>query len=265
MASEHPGVLIRRPDDTPHVAELVLDRPEALNAISTAQAQSITAATAELAADRTIRAVVLSSSVEKAFSVGADLKERNRLSDDELRQQRLITRAAYTSVLELPMPAIAAVHGYALGGGLELALGCDFRYLAEDALVGQPEILLGLIPGAGGTQRLPRVVGYQRAKDMVLTGRQVDAAEARSIGLADKVAPSDDVLALAMDDAGEWATKATAAIAAAKRALNKGAALPVSEGVLVEREQFQTAFGTRDAREGVDAFVEKRAAEFDGS
>jgi enoyl-CoA hydratase/carnithine racemase len=244
------------------VALVTLDRPP-VNALSREVAVELKEAFDECA-DIEIRAVVVTG--RPHFAAGGDIKGFKETMDSGATERTGWELQIAVSALEaLAKPTIAAVHGYALGGGLELALGCDFRYLAEDALVGQPEILLGLIPGAGGTQRLPRVVGYQRAKDMVLSGRQVGAAEALSIGLADKVAPTDDVLALAMDDAGEWATKATAAIAAAKRALNEGAALPVGKGVLVEREQFQAAFGTRDAREGVDAFVEKRAAEFDGS
>ncbi|HSO51067.1 MAG TPA: enoyl-CoA hydratase-related protein, partial [Acidimicrobiia bacterium] len=164
----------------------------------------------------------------------------------------------------LEKPTIAAVHGYALGGGLELAMGADFRYLAEDAQAGQPEILLGLIPGAGGTQRLARIVGYQRAKELILTGRQVSADEALAIGLADKVLPAEDLLEAALRDAREWATRPTRAVAAAKRALNAGFGLPVSEGLLIERDAFNETFATEDAREGVAAFIDKRPAEFKG-
>ena len=144
-------------------------------------------------------------------------------------------------------------------------MGADFRYLAEDALVGQPEILLGIIPGAGGTQRLPRLVGFQRAKEMILSGRQVGAEEALAMGLADKVAPSEAVLDLALADAAEMATGATLAVAAAKQALNRGFGMPVSAGIEAEREAFQRAFGSEDAREGVNAFVEKRPPQFKGS
>jgi enoyl-CoA hydratase/carnithine racemase len=143
-------------------------------------------------------------------------------------------------------------------------MGADFRYLAEDAQVGQPEILLGLIPGAGGTQRLARIVGYQRAKELILTGRQVSADEALAIGLADKVLPAEDLLEATLRDAREWATRPTRAVAAAKRALNAGFGLPVSEGLLIERDAFNETFATEDAREGVAAFIAKRPAEFNG-
>jgi enoyl-CoA hydratase/carnithine racemase len=164
----------------------------------------------------------------------------------------------------LAKPTIAAVHGFALGGGLELALGADFRFLADDAKVGQPEILLGIIPGAGGTQRLPRVVGYQRAKGMILTGRQVGGEEALAIGLADRVVPGNRLLDEALGEAREWAQGPTVAIAAAKRALNSGFGNPVSMGLLIEKEAFNESFSTEDAREGVAAFIGKRKAEFKG-
>ena len=142
--------------------------------------------------------------------------------------------------------------------------GSRFRFLADDARVGQPEILLGLIPGAGGTQRLARLVGYQRAKELVLTGRQVDANEALEIGLADRVLPSAELLDATLEAAREWATKATRAVATAKTALNTGFGRPVSEGLLIERDAFNQSFKTEDAREGVAAFIAKREADFKG-
>jgi enoyl-CoA hydratase/carnithine racemase len=143
-------------------------------------------------------------------------------------------------------------------------MGADFRFLAEDARVGQPEILLGLIPGAGGTQRLARIVGYQRAKEMVLTGRQIDAGEALEIGLADQVFPAAELHDASLNAAREWAMTATLAIGAAKKALNAGFGRPVSEGLLIERDAFNESFMTEDAREGVAAFIAKREADFRG-
>jgi enoyl-CoA hydratase/carnithine racemase len=168
-------------------------------------------------------------------------------------------------VLEsLEKPTIAAVHGFALGGGCELSMGCDFRYVSEDARIGQPETQLGLIPGAGGTQRLPRLVGFQRAKELVFTGRHVAAEEALSIGYADKVAPTDELLDLALADAAVWASKATVALAAAKKAMAAGRGVPLERALALEREGFQRSFASEDAREGVDAFVEKREPRFTG-
>jgi enoyl-CoA hydratase/carnithine racemase len=244
------------------VGVVTIDRPP-VNALSTEVALELQSVFEECRSPE-IRALVITG--RPHFAAGADIRGfKETLDSGATERTAWELQMAVTTLEGLAKPTIAAVHGYALGGGLELALGCDFRYLAEDALVGQPEVLLGLIPGAGGTQRLPRVVGYQRAKEMILTGRQVEPAEALAIGLADKVAPTDGVLGLAMGDAREWATKATAAIGAAKRAIDEGAALPVAEGIVVEREHYQTAFGSRDAREGVDAFVEKRPARFSGS
>jgi enoyl-CoA hydratase/carnithine racemase len=202
---------------------------------------------------------------EPHFAAGADITGFQDTFDSGAEERSAWTLQEAIAALEsLGKPTIAAVHGYALGGGLELAMGADFRYLADDARVGQPEILLGLIPGAGGTQRLSRIVGYQRSKEMIFSGRQLDAEEALAIGLADRVFPGNDLLDRAMEAAREWATAPTRAIAAAKKALNLGSGLPVDEGLLVEREAFNESFKTEDAREGVAAFITKRQAEFKG-
>lgn len=197
-AFESEFVAVRRHEGG--VAELVLDRPKAMNAVSTAMARAIGAACAELAADRTVRVVVLSSTSERAFCVGADLKERNSFSDAELVRQRPTTRGAYGGVAALPMPTIAAVHGFALGGGFELALACDVIVADETSVVGLPEVSVGVIPGGGGTQLLPRRVGAARAAELIFTARRVEAAEALSLGLVDSVVPAgqDTAEALAL-------------------------------------------------------------------
>ncbi len=174
----------------PGVAEIVLDRTEALNAIDTAMAQRLAQACAELAADRQVHAIVLCARGERAFCVGADLKERNRMSDADLLRQRPVFRAAFGGVLALPQPVVAAVHGYALGGGCELALCCDVIVADETAVFGLPETTVGLVPGGGGTQLASRRLGPGKAADLILTGRQVDAAEAGRIGLADRIVPA---------------------------------------------------------------------------
>ena len=243
------------------VALVRLDRPP-VNALSVEVAHELARAF-EKVAEPEIRAVVVTG--QPHFAAGGDIKGFQRSYDQGSKDETAWElQKAITALEMLGKPTIAAVHGYALGGGLELALGCDFRYLADDAEVGQPEILLGLIPGAGGTQRLPRVVGYQRAKEMIYTGRQVGSEESLRIGLADKTAPAEDLLDLAMDDARIWATRATRAIAGAKRALDEGSALPVDAGVLIEKAVFQKTFATDDAREGVDAFLNKRKPDFKG-
>src|SRR3954470_18092082 len=173
-----------------HVLELELHRPDALNAISTELATELVQATGELARDEDVRAVVLTAAGDRAFCVGADLKERNAMSDDEFRSQRVVFRTAFASVRDLPQPAVAAVHGFALGGGCELALSCDLLVADETAVLGLPEVTVGLVPGGGGTQLTLRRLGPGRAADLVLTGRRVPVGEARDLGLVDRVVPA---------------------------------------------------------------------------
>ncbi len=242
------------------VALVRIDRPP-VNALAEDVALELGEAFAACT-DPGIRAVVVTG--QPHFAAGADIKGFQSSFDAGVEERTAWSLQEAIATLEaLEKPTIAAVHGFALGGGLELAMGADFRYLAEDARVGQPEILLGLIPGAGGTQRLPRIVGYQRAKELVFSGRQVDAVEALEIGLADKVFPVEGLLDAAMESANELAKGPTAAFAAAKKALNQGYS-PVGEGLLVEKEAFNQSFRTEDAREGVAAFIAKRRAEFEG-
>jgi enoyl-CoA hydratase/carnithine racemase len=257
-------VTVRRPDEAPHVAELVLDRPEALNAVSTAQAEAIAGATAELAADRGVRAVVLSSAVAKAFCVGADLKERNALTDDELHRQRPIARSAYIGVLELPVPVIAAVHGYALGGGCELALACDIVVADETAVFGLPEVSVGVIPGGGGTQLLARRIGWGRAADLVFTARRVDAEEAYRLGLADRLVPTGAARKTALELAATIAAHSPVGVRNAKRAMRIGLDLPLAAGLEVEDARWRATAFSGDRREGVAAFNEKRSPTWPG-
>ncbi len=259
-----PGVSIRRPDDTPHVAELVLDRPEALNAVSTEQARSITAAAERLAGDSSVRAVVLSSSNEKAFCVGADLKERNRLTDAELARHRPVSRAAYNAILDLPMPAVAAVHGYALGGGCELALSCDLIVADESAVFGLPEVSVGVIPGGGGTQLLARRIGWGRAADIIFTARRVDAAEAYRLGLADRLVPAGTDRKAALEVAGQIAANSPVGVRNAKRAMRLGLDADLHTGLEVEDAAWRATAFSGDRREGVAAFIEKRRPDWPG-
>jgi enoyl-CoA hydratase/carnithine racemase len=244
------------------VAVVRLDRPP-VNALSNQMADELKRAFVECR-DMAIRSVVVTG--QPHFAAGADIKGFKETFDSGRRERSAWALAEAIDILEsLAKPTIAAIHGYALGGGCELSLGCDFRYMATDAKVGQPEILLGIIPGAGGTQRLQRLVGFQRAKELVFTGRQVGADEAQAIGYADKVLTPDQVLDVALIDAAEWATKPTVALGAAKGALNRGWGRPIVEGMRIEQEAFQESFATDDAMEGVTAFVEKREATFKGS
>ena len=243
------------------VALVRLDRPP-VNALSAQVAAELLEAFTECQ-DPSIRAVVVTG--QPHFAAGADIKGFKETFDSGGRETTASALLDAVAVLDqLAKPTIAAVHGFALGGGCELSLGCDFRYMAEDARIGQPEVLLGLIPGAGGTQRLQRVIGYQKTKELVYSGRQVGAEEALAIGYADKVAPTAEVLDLAMADAAEWATKATIAIAEAKKALAAGRGVPLDEALDIEQAGFQASFASDDAVEGVSAFVEKREADFKG-
>src|ERR1700690_3430807 len=191
------GVLMWRP--TAHIVELILDRPTALNAISTELAQHLSGMLRAIAADADVRAVVLSSSHERAFCVGADLKERAGFTNEQLLAQRPVIRGMFGSLLELPMPVIAAVGGFALGGGFELALSGDLIVADETAVFGLTEVTVGLVPGGGGTQLLARRIGAGRAADLVLTGRKVDAKEAFRLGIVDRLVVGVHVRQLALD------------------------------------------------------------------
>ncbi|WP_112468805.1 enoyl-CoA hydratase/isomerase family protein [Streptomyces triticisoli] len=263
MSEERFGefVLVRRHE---YVAELVLDRPKAMNAVSTEMARSIAGACAALAADRDARVVVLTSSHERAFCVGADLKERNSFSDADLMRQRPVARGAYTGVLELPMPTIAAVHGYALGGGFELALSCDVIVADRTAVVGLPEVSVGVIPGGGGTQLLPRRVGAARAAELIFTARRLEAEEAHELGLVDQLVEEAQDREEALRLAGRMAANSPVGLRAAKRALRLGHGLDLRTGLEVEDAAWRSVAFSADRAEGVAAFNEKRTPRWPG-
>lgn len=253
-------VVLRWPAE--HVAELVMDRPEALNALSTAQAKALTVASEQLVGRSEVGAVVLSSALSTAFCVGADLKERSQFTEDDLRQQRPVFVTAFAAVADLPMPTIAAVDGFALGGGCELALACDLIVASETAVFALPEVGLGLVPGGGGTQRLPRRVGPGRAAELIFTGRRVAAEEAVRIGLADRLVPAGQARAEALQLATEIGAKSPVSVRAAKRALRAGADRTLTEGLALEDEAWRAAAFTADRVEGVAAFVEHRTPDW---
>ncbi|MDP9417662.1 MAG: enoyl-CoA hydratase-related protein, partial [Actinomycetota bacterium] len=246
------------------VAELVLDRPAARNAISTASARAIAGACADLAADSAVRAVVLSSASEHAFCVGADLKERNSYTDADLMRQRPVFRAAFGAVLDLPVPTVAAVHGWALGGGFELALSCDLLVADETAVLGLPEVTVGVIPGGGGTQLLVRRVGYGRAADLILTGRRVPAAEADRLGIVDRLVPAGRARAEALGVAGQIAANSPVGVRNAKRALRRALDVDLAAGLDVEDSAWRATAFSGDRAEGVAAFNEKRRPHWPG-
>jgi enoyl-CoA hydratase/carnithine racemase len=257
--SESPALVrIERHGEGAHVAELLLDRPEAMNAVSTAMAQAIAAATDELAADPTVRAVVVSSTHERAFCVGADLKERNTLTDEQLRAQRPVARAAYGGVLGLPVPVVAAVDGFALGGGFEIALSCDLVVAGEGATVGLPEVSVGVIPGGGGTQLLTRRVGWSRAASMIFTARRLGAAEAHELGVVDELVPAGTARERALELAATIASHSPVGQRNAKRAMRLGLDTDLASGLDIEDECWAATAFSADRAEGVAAFAEKR-------
>src|SRR4051794_38165988 len=242
-----------------HVADVVLDRPEALNAISTALARALGDVFTELAADDDLRAVVVSSSSPRAFCVGADLKERDGYSDEQLRGQRVVYRRMASAILACPVPVVAAVAGYALGGGLELALLGDLVVADETAVVGLPEVSVGVIPGLGGTQLLPRRIGAARAADLVYTARRLDAAEALALGVVDRVVPAGGAVTAARETAGSIARNSPVAVRNAKRALRLGAGGDLAAALDIEDGAWRATAFSADRAEGVRAFTEKRA------
>ena len=241
------------------VALITLNRPEALNALSTPLIDELVAAIAAFDSDDGVGAIVITGS-EKAFAAGADIKEMASLTFVEayLRDQA----AAIARVGEARKPTIAAVAGYCLGGGCELALATDIIVAADTAKFGQPEITLGIIPGMGGTQRLPRAIGKAKAMEMILTGRMIDAAEAERIGLVARVVPAAELMPSALALAETIAAKSLQATMLAKEAVNRAYEMPLGEGLRFERRLLQALFASDDQKEGMAAFAEKRPPKF---
>jgi enoyl-CoA hydratase/carnithine racemase len=246
------------------VATVTLDRPEALNAISTELALDLAAAVEPLGVDPGVGAVVLTGAGARAFCVGADLKQRAGFDDQGWFVQREAFRRGFAAVRRCPLPTVAAVSGFALGGGTELAISCDLVVAAADATFGLPEVRLGLVPAGGGTQLLVRRVGRSAARDLVLTGRRVGAAEALELGLADRVVPGGEVLTAATALAAELAGNAPTAVRMAKWALELGADLPLEAALEVEDQAWRRAVLSDDRREGIAAWIERRDPEWPG-
>ncbi|MFD7008964.1 enoyl-CoA hydratase [Rhodococcus jostii] len=244
------------------VALITLNRPAALNALCDALTIELTQALDETEADDTIGAVVLTGSA-KAFAAGADIKEMQPKSFADVYLEDFIT-ASWERASTTRKPIIAAVAGFALGGGAELAMSCDFIIAADTAQFGQPEITIGILPGAGGTQRLTRAVGKSKAMDMVLTGRRIDADEAERIGLVARVVPADDLIEEAVAAATSIAGFSRPSVLMAKEAVDRAFETTLSEGLLFERRMFHACFATEGKAEGMGAFVEKRSPNFNG-
>jgi enoyl-CoA hydratase/carnithine racemase len=250
-------VKIGRP--SAHVAEMIMNRPEVMNALSTEQLRRLGQAATQLAADDQVSVVILSSALEKAFCVGADLKERRGFAEDDLRRQRLVVQETFAAFLEIPVPVIAAVEGFALGGGYELALCCDLIIASASAVFALPEVGLGLIPGGGGTQLLPRRIGLNHAADLLFTGRRVAADEAMRLGLIDRLVPEAAARGSAHELAKEIAAKSPISLRAIKRALRNGLDVDLASGLEIESRSWEEAAFSADRIEGIEAFNLRRA------
>jgi len=259
-----PMVTITRHGQGGHIAELALDRPEAMNAVSTQMALDLGAACAALSADQGVRVVLVTSTSPRAFCVGADLKERGSFSDADLMEQRPVARAAYGGVLSLPMPTIAVVEGYALGGGLEIALSCDLIIAGSAAVVGLPEVSVGVIPAGGGTQLLTRRIGWSRAAGMIFTARRMSATEAAGLGVVDEVLEAGTARDRGFELAAQIAANSPVGLRQAKRAMRLGSDVDLATGLEVEDGCWRATAFSGDRAEGVAAFNEKRLPEWPG-
>lgn len=246
------------------VGTIRLDRPP-MNALDVAVQEGIRAAAQEAEARRDVAAVVVYGG-PKVFAAGADIKQMKAMSYTDMVDRSRALQSSLTAVAQIGKPTVAAITGYALGGGCELALACDFRVCGDNAKLGQPEILLGIIPGAGGTQRLSRLVGVARAKDLIFSGRFVDSAEALAIGLVDEVVPADDVYTAAVARVQRYVGGPAYALRAAKEAIDQGSETDLATGLEIERMLFAGLFATRDREIGMTSFVEHGPgkAQFEG-
>ena len=257
MAEQRPIVTEKQSD----VAIVRITRPEVLNALNLATRKALAATFTELQDDPEVRCIVLTGD-EKAFAAGADLKEMVDADAVEIAKRR--TERYWQAIARTPQPVIAAVQGYALGGGLELAMICDIIVAGENAQLGQPEVRVGIMPGAGGTQRLTRAVGKFHAMRLCLTGRPISGREAYEIGLVSLVVPDDEVMATALKMASDIARLPPLAVTSIKEAILQGENASLDAGLTLERKAFQLLFASEDRREGMNAFIEKRKPQFKG-
>jgi enoyl-CoA hydratase len=258
---DHKNVQLRK--EVP-IGWIVIDRPDKLNALNAETISELYSSFLSFRADAEIRAVILTGSGEKAFVAGADIEELSSL-DQSSGKDYVLEGQELTKLIEnYRKPVIAAINGFALGGGTEIALACHIRIAAESAKMGQPEVKLGLIPGFGGTQRLARLIGKGKAMELILSGRMIDARDALSIGLVNKVVPYADLAAACESLAREMTNNAPLALEYSIKAINEGLDRPLAEGLLLEAELFGNSCSTEDSKEGAKAFLEKRKPNFQG-
>lgn len=256
----HDTILLERRG---HVAFIRFNRPDKLNAMNSTMKDEILAALDDFDRDPAVRVVIFTGQGDKAFVAGADInefKDRTALEQWDLYQKPFL----YDGIDRFPKPLIAMINGYCLGGGCELAMACDIRIASDRAQIGQPEINIGIIPGGGGSQRLPRLVGMGKAMELILTGERIPANEAYRVGLVDEVVPHDQLEAKTMDVATKIAEKSPVAVHLAKEAVKAAARMPLDEGLRYEQSLFSLIFTTEDKDEGVRAFLEKRRPEWKG-
>jgi enoyl-CoA hydratase/carnithine racemase len=247
------------------VVTLTIDRPEVMNCLSFPTLRRLRVLFAELKGDLSVRAILITGAGEKSFCAGADLKERKTMPPERVPIFVKNIRRTMDDLEAMPQPTIAVINGFAFGGGTELALACDLRIAAPHAQLGLTETSLAIIPGAGGTQRLPRLIGKSRAKEMILTARRLDAQEARSIGLVNRVAPEGELMPAAHALAAEIAKNGPVAVRAAKRAVDRGTEMTQHEGLIFEAKCYEETLPTQDRLEALAAFAEKRAPNFKGA
>ena len=246
------------------IAILKLDRPKALNALSTEMLQELNASLNEIKKEASIRVVILTAAGEKAFCVGADLKERKQMPEEQVIHAVQLIGQTVSNLEALPQPVIAAMNGVAFGGGLELALACDIRLAANDISLGLTETALAIIPGAGGTQRLSRLIGISKAKELIYTARRITAETAIELGVVDHVVKREELIASAIDLANEMAKNGPLALVQAKKAINQGIEVPVQSGLQIELLAYSALIPTSDRLEGLKAFEEKRSPNYKG-
>jgi enoyl-CoA hydratase len=245
-----------------NIAKVTLNRPEALNALNSTVYNELYDVFEAIEQDDEVRAVIITGSGEKAFAAGTDVAEMANMNTLEIQKFMAIIRKASDRIYSVTKPTIAAISGYALGGGNELAMCCDLRIASEKARFGQPEVNLGLIPGASGTQRLPRLIGVAKAKEMIFLGDMIDAATALNLGLVNKVVPPDKLMEEAMVWATKLASKSSPVLAMAKMAINTGLDTDLASGLTIETKCDALCFATEDQKEGMKAFLEKRKVVF---
>ena len=243
---------------------ITINRPKALNALNAETLKELDFLAADIAKDGSVKAVIIHGAGEKAFVAGADITEMQEMSALEARAFGKLGQSVFSRIENLPQPVIAAIQGFALGGGCELAMACDIRIASEKAKFGQPEVMLGVTPGFAGTQRLPRLVGKGVAKELLFVGDSIDAVEALRIGLVNKVVPVDQLMSVAMAMAEKIASRGSVAVQLCKAAVNEGMDMDLDSSMAYETEIFGLSFATVDQKEGMKAFVEKRKANFVG-